>query len=260
MLFNPLGGLRILVSSESATNDIYELNEYLRKNYKALQSFEGIIMHHSATKDAVHYRDTTGIKRFHTSYRIKGRILSKAEVDKKIYAKFKKKPSSETERKKLAAKCHIQAPWRDVGYQFLIEQVDSIKKETFWTFDSSWVPKVSVVETLKESTFTLQIGRPLTDPKTGKAMSGAHTRGCNRTHIGICVVGNFDKKVPSKELLKFGANVVNTIRRYQPGITVDKVEPHRKYAKKTCPGRLFDMILFRSMLTPSNKLNTWRPE
>ncbi len=66
-----------------------------------------IILHHSLTKDgrALNWQ---AIRRYHTSYRCQGRIVSAAEA-----------------RKLAAAGLHVEPPWDDVGYHFGIELVGS---------------------------------------------------------------------------------------------------------------------------------------
>lgn len=79
--------------------------------------------------------------------------------------------------------------------------------------------------------------------KTGKATQGradneegAHTKGMNRRSIGICLAGNFDATIPTKEqeetlrlLLKRLAKKYN--------IPKGNIVPHRRFANKSCFGR-----------------------
>jgi len=62
----------------------------------------------------------------------------------------------------------------------------------------------------------------------------------NKTHIGICVIGNFDLVAPGPEIY---AELADLCTEYQAifRIPKEKIEPHSKYSEKTCPGKLFDM-------------------
>jgi len=101
--------------------------------------------------------------------------------------------------------------WNDIGYHWVLEQVSN---------RYFWIP-----------------GR---DEKT----PGAHVKEqrMNYKSIGLCVVGNFDKDTPTKEIYQLVAEKCNEIRTRYPGIKVEDVEPHWKYATyKSCPGNNFDM-------------------
>ncbi|KKL83399.1 hypothetical protein LCGC14_1746070 [marine sediment metagenome] len=69
---------------------------------------EYIILHHSLTKDSKTV-SWSAIRRYHTSYKYKGRILAKAKA---------LKMKSEGIR-------GIASPWKDVGYPFGIELVNN---------------------------------------------------------------------------------------------------------------------------------------
>ena len=107
-----------------------------------------------------------------------------------------------------AGERRIAPPWHDIGYHFGIEKVNDV--------------------------LTLQTGRPLWEV-------GAHCVGKNETHIGVCIVGNFDSQAPTDEQYIFTAKLCARLMREFPGIYLSGIEPHRKYAPKTCPGRLFIM-------------------
>ena len=84
---------------------------------------------------------------------------------------------------------------------------------------------------------------------TGRAegQEGAHTKGMNDRSIGICVVGNFDKERPDKQaLFLLDLLCCNICKRH--GIPVEKIEPHSKYANKTCPGELFPLVALRESI------------
>lgn len=64
---------------------------------------------------------------------------------------------------------------------------------------------------------------------------GAHTLGMNTSSIGVCFMGNFDLHMPSPEQLLAWNNLYTKLRKQYPGIPT---KPHRKYANKSCHGKL----------------------
>ena len=97
--------------------------------------------------------------------------------------------------------------WNDIAYHYVIEYVNNI--------------------------LTLRSGRSLDTV-------GAHCVGKNQTHIGICVVGNFDVESPDNEHYKLLAQLCCALTQGYAKINVRNIKPHSLYAVKTCPGRLFD--------------------
>lgn len=77
---------------------------------------------------------------------------------------------------------------------------------------------------------------------------GAHAHGVNGTHLGVLFVGNFDLEPPPDEMLRVGCERI--IRPWMKAfsIPIEKVEPHRKYAPKSCPGVFFAMDRLREIL------------
>ncbi|MBW1666861.1 MAG: N-acetylmuramoyl-L-alanine amidase [Deltaproteobacteria bacterium] len=85
---------------------------------------------------------------------------------------------------------------------------------------------------------------------------GAHCkeRGMNRMSLGVCCVGNFDLRRPPDaqweaclRLTRFLMDSYN--------IAADHVLGHRELATyKSCPGRLWDMSRFRSLLGGQEKV------
>lgn len=64
---------------------------------------------------------------------------------------------------------------------------------------------------------------------------GAHCIGMNKSSIGVCFMGNFDRHRPSESQLTAWHNLYTTLGRQFPGI---KTYPHRKYATKSCHGKM----------------------
>jgi len=100
------------------------------------------------------------------------------------------------------------------------------------------------------------LGRPL-------SWDGGHTKGFNRTHIGICVVGNYDSQEPTQTQITLLVNLINFLKEYYKfkaddvighwesfimlGVAKTKEEAWSKH--KTCPGKMFPIELIRSKLT-----------
>ena len=104
--------------------------------------------------------------------------------------------------------------WKDNGYHFGIELINDQHE--------------------------ILIGR-LLDQK------GAHCVGMNDKAIGICFIGNFDEAQVPPEQWKKGIELVRSLLKLLD-IPIRYVVAHRDYAPKTCPGKLFDMDLFRKEL------------
>lgn len=96
---------------------------------------------------------------------------------------------------------HLSLGWEGVGYQYLITKYGEVYQ-----------------------------GRP-------EYYHGAHTTGHNNDSIGICLVGNFDISLPTEAQKNALVSLIGDIQeRYNIGI--DKIYPHRKFANKTCFGKL----------------------
>ncbi len=107
---------------------------------------------------------------------------------------------------------HLQEKkWRAIGYHFGIELVNDH--------------------------YEILVGRELDQ-------EGAHCVGMNQKAIGICFVGNFDMATPPADQWKAGVRFVRSLCRNLL-IPIVSVVGHRDYAQKSCPGKLFDMGLFR---------------
>lgn len=97
--------------------------------------------------------------------------------------------------------------WRDIGYHWGIE----------------WIHRG----------YEVLMGRPMDQ-------AGAHTLGMNDKAIGICVVGNFDVQYPREEMF---ARLVPLIRWLMDvySIPPGKIQGHRDYSEKSCPGKNFNI-------------------
>ena len=101
--------------------------------------------------------------------------------------------------------------WDNIGYHLGLEYVGD---------------KVMIIE-----------GRPMN-------MQGGHCVGKN-TWLGICVVGNFDQeKCPSDKFESLVELVRALVGQYK--FTKEQIQPHNKYAPKSCPGKLFQ---FQELIT-----------
>ena len=78
---------------------------------------------------------------------------------------------------------------------------------------------------------------------------GAHAYGYNDKSIGICLVGNFDKKKPSEKQIK---KLINFLKEKMSEYNIPKenVLGHRELpnSEKTCPGKNIDMNEVRNLL------------
>jgi len=119
--------------------------------------------------------------------------------------------------------------WRDIGYHFGIELIG----------DNPPPSPLNLRGELKGG-YEILVGRPLDQ-------EGAHCVGMNQKAIGICFVGNFDESEVPPEQWKKGIELVRSLLKLLD-IPIRYVVGHRDYAAKTCPGKLFDMDLFRKEL------------
>ena len=95
--------------------------------------------------------------------------------------------------------------WDDIGYHYLVERVDGVPH---------------IVE-----------GR-------NWKFQGAHCPALNATHLGVCIVGNYDLAPPDDELLRLLESLCNTLMR-QEGTHIRNIVYHCDYSHKTCPGSQF---------------------
>lgn len=111
-----------------------------------------------------------------------------------------------------------QCAWQDIGYHFGIEYITDPGD-----------PKGS---------YEIMMGRM--PDKTG-----AHTTGLNSVSIGICFVGNFDDARPPDGQWQQGVKLVSWLCGHY-GIPTSEIYGHRDFANKTCPGKMFDLDVFRA--------------
>ena len=113
----------------------------------------------------------------------------------------------------------FEKPWRDIAYHLGLEyEFDELK---------------------------VRIGRPLSDMGAHAGISGNNT--FNETHIGICIVGDFDKAAPTLQVLEMLSSIAKELMgRYSFG--KEAVLGHREIypilkvpVQKTCPGKMFSM-------------------
>ena len=164
----------------------------------------GIVVHHSATKDSK-LNDWEGIKKFHTSYRFNGDIITKEQAENML----------------ANGEQRVLKPWASIGYHFGLERINDALQ--------------------------VMIGRPL-------SMVGAHAKGFNHTHIGVCIVGDFDKAAPSEDVWEAAIKLVRGIM-YTFRLSNTSILGHRETFKirnvevsKSCPGNLFPLEEFRNSL------------
>lgn len=116
-----------------------------------------------------------------------------------------------------------------------------------WHREKGWlgVGHHVIVEQLRDRVVALY-GRPL-------YMEGAHCLSHNRTFLGVCFVGDFTRTEPSDAMLITGVAAVAGLC-HLARIPLANVRAHREQRRTACPGGLFPMVRFRSMLTDSGLL------
>lgn len=97
--------------------------------------------------------------------------------------------------------------WSEIGYHFGLEAV--------------------------AGSLRTRIGRPLNLP-------GAHTPPLNRSHIGLVVIGDFDRELPSQTRINYLALLLaDLFRFYGWPLNDNTLRYHRDVDDRTCPGELF---------------------
>lgn len=70
---------------------------------------------------------------------------------------------------------------------------------------------------------------------------GAACVGKNKTHIQICIVGNFDEVEPTEDMYRaVGQLCKQFMDIYDFGI--EEIRGHFAYAPKSCPGKMFNWL------------------
>ena len=64
---------------------------------------------------------------------------------------------------------------------------------------------------------------------------GAHTLGMNRSSIGVCFMGNFDKEMPTRAQNDAWAQLYSRLQEIYPNIPT---KPHRAFSDRTCHGTM----------------------
>ncbi len=87
--------------------------------------------------------------------------------------------------------------------------------------------------------------------KAGRAENyhGAHTKGFNEKSLGICLAGNFDATLPTKEQTDTLAVLLRSLS-IKYNIPPEKIVAHREFANKTCYGRRLADDWAQNLLTP----------
>jgi len=173
--------------------------------------WSGIVWHHSASPDGT-MRDWEAIRRYHTAYRVDGDIVSEAEYKRRLAAGIGKS---------------FQAPWSDIGYHGGTEWVNG--QVVF-----NW-------------------GRPLSQIGAHAGVKNASNL-YNTEYLGLCAVGDFDKAPPKPEHWEFNLRLTRTFMEAFR-IPASHIIGHREVydrlgvpRQKSCPGKCWDMELFRSEL------------
>ena len=164
---------------------------------RSLKDIQYIMIHHSATRDDGYALNYKAIRRYHMSYAYKGQIISREEANK---------------IEKTGVK--VKHPWRDIGYNFLVERVDN--------------------------NFVVLVGRPLYWKAAACRDSDMNIRA-----IHICFIGNYDLIKPSNDMLKTGIErvIIPLIKTFN--IDINNVVGHREYSRTSCPGANFSMRFFK---------------
>ena len=99
----------------------------------------------------------------------------------------------------------LKAPWDENGYHAIAEKVNGVP--------------------------VIVPGRPMD-------MQGAHCPSLNATHLGLCIVGNFDLTSPDNDLLDIATDWCRQqMERYR--MLLKNIVYHCDYSSKTCPGTNF---------------------
>jgi hypothetical protein len=73
---------------------------------------------------------------------------------------------------------------------------------------------------------------------------GAHSPALNRTHLGLCLVGNFDEQAPSQEIFDAAVRTCLGWMKMFPSIKRENITFHNMHSNKSCPGKMFPRTAF----------------
>lgn len=114
--------------------------------------------------------------------------------------------------------------------------------ERFHTVDNGWddIGYHAGCEFVRDG-YMVMIGRP-------ENRTGSHTKGENHDSLGFLFVGNYDERTPPQEMLEVAARrwFVPVMARY--GLDENDIYPHNAFAKKTCPGKRFDLNYLKAAI------------
>lgn len=112
---------------------------------------------------------------------------------------------AEYNRLKILGTRGLKSPWDEIGYHALVERIDDLIQIT--------------------------PGRPL-------EFQGAHCPELNATHLGLCIVGNFDLTSPDNGLLDAAAHWCREQIDFFH-MQLKNIVYHCDHSSKSCPGKNF---------------------
>lgn len=173
-------------------------------------AWKGIVWHHSATADNPNSDNWEGIRKYHTSYRVDGSIVTKEKYDEAAASGGR----------------HCEKPWSDIGYHLGIERENGklvVRIGRPWTKSGA---HAGFKQTNKYNETYL-----------GCCMIGDYDKQApDQEMMDLCV------SVTKHLMSKFNIEKSNVLGHRE---TYDQVGVPRQ---KTCPGSKFDLELFRSRL------------
>ena len=108
---------------------------------------------------------------------------------------------------------HLSLGWEDIGYHFFINKAGEVT------------------------------------PGRNENYHGAHTIGYNSKSLGICLAGNFDATLPTKEQENSLQALLEMLQKKYK-IPRENIVPHREFANKTCYGRRLADDWAQKLLSP----------
>lgn len=88
----------------------------------------------------------------------------------------------------------------------------------------------------------------------GMNEEGAHCIGQNTSSIGVCFIGNGDHHEPSEAQITAWRTLFRHIQNSYPFITPNDIYPHRKWANKTCHGKILSDTFYAEKLVSNEEL------